>query len=1117
MAFRPYRNPANHFVFAALAMLAFLNPAFAQRTWLPATGGTYSWNDPNNWSGAALPLATDLATFGLPSTDQILTLDANQSVLGLNFTNTAGTYTINPGGSFSLTIGASGITTTTGAGVTTITANVVLAAAAPATSQNWVLNAALTINGNLSGPDNINKNGTGILQLGGTNSYTGLITVSQGTIQFNGANAMSTAGKVRLTVASLQAITNFQIGAGTATTGLFDASTVGVMQLTPLSGASGGGLNVSQALDFTPAPGLFLGTNAGGANTILVSGTITPGATGYRLGGGGSSTVASSSILEVSSPLTGSNDLIAFPGGSLGNLTLSGTNTYSGTTTINQGILRIGGGHTVTTATTGDLGNSASVAMTNAGSVLVINRAPTSAYSYSGVISGIGSLFVQGGTITLSGTNTFTGGFTYGSQSTSYGFVSATGGSTLRIGSAAALASGNVTFRPPNSAIFWENTTSGSLTLTNSSFNMGSGGTASVLEFTGANPLNTGTAPFNLSVFNGTSFTTTTNGYISVAAGAATLTIGGPLVGTSTALFQKGGGGTLILSAASPNYLGAINAGVNTSLAHFAVPNRGGPLSTTVAVQGFGTQAQVRILNTGVLGFLQDSDATFTNGTVPYNVFFDASTNTVHGFHVAPSGTNTTPRTLTIGNITYSSTSTIFIPVTGSNGYILKTGSFTNTAASSSTTTQQFQPTTGSIQFTDYASGNTGTNRLWLEGTSSNNAVLGLIGTSGTALVRKFNSSSWTLSGVASTYTGTTVIEQGELRIAKIANLSTASSIGAPTTVANGTIALGATTNTGQLTYIGTGDSTDRVINLLGTTGGGTIDQSGTGTLAFTSNFTATGGGAKTLTLQGSTAGIGQISGNIPNNSATNTTSVTKLGTGRWILSGNTTYSGATTVSAGTLLVNGTHTPSVANSGAYLVNGTGVLGGSGTLAGGGTQPVAVATGGTLAPGNAGLGTLTSTKAVSFAGGATFAVELGAVSGSTGASDTLAVSGATPALNFTTGSVLKLSPGTGFNLVGGEGDVVFTIGTVGAAANLQENAGSFVGSTYTYGSGSVGNIVIDVGDLPAYAGGTFILSQSGNNLVLTANVLPVPEPAAVLALACLGVLAAGGRISRKAKV
>ena len=182
-----------------------------------------------------------------------------------------------------------------------------------------------------------------------------------------------------------------------------------------------------------------------------------------------------------------------------------------------------------------------------------------------------------------------------------------------------------------------------------------------------------------------------------------------------------------------------------------------------------------------------------------------------------------------------------------------------------------------------------------------------------------------------------------------------ASAIGAPTTTATGTIAIGSGGTTGQLTYTGSATTTNRVINLAGTTGGATIDQSGTGLLKFTSSLTATGAGGKTLTLQGSTVGTGELAGAIVDNSGTNTTAVVKTGSGKWTLSGSSSYTGTTTVSGGELIVSGSL------NGTLIVN---VFSGA-TLASGPAGSIATAAsgdisiGGTLAPGDFGaVGTLT---------------------------------------------------------------------------------------------------------------------------------------------------------------
>ncbi len=187
------------------------------------------------------------------------------------------------------------------------------------------------------------------------------------------------------------------------------------------------------------------------------------------------------------------------------------------------------------------------------------------------------------------------------------------------------------------------------------------------------------------------------------------------------------------------------------------------------------------------------------------------------------------------------------------------------------------------------------------------------------------NNTGTTILTANNTFTGSTQTFGGLLRVSAIGNTGAYSPLGT-----NATIRLGVTTTSGNLVYTGSGETTDKVIDQSGTTAGGTIDQSGTGLLAFTSNLTATGAGNKTLTLQGSTAGNGEISGVIVDNSGTNLTSVAKLGSGTWTLSGANTFGGTTTVSAGKLVV-----ANVSALGAY-----GAFGNRTTIGNGGTLELA---------------------------------------------------------------------------------------------------------------------------------------------------------------------------------
>ena len=180
----------------------------------------------------------------------------------------------------------------------------------------------------------------------------------------------------------------------------------------------------------------------------------------------------------------------------------------------------------------------------------------------------------------------------------------------------------------------------------------------------------------------------------------------------------------------------------------------------------------------------------------------------------------------------------------------------------------------------------------------------------------------------ANTYVGATTLTGGLVTVSSINSVvggTPSSNLGAPT-AGNGTIKFGAAEGSG-LHYIGSGETTDRTIDLAGTTQGGRIDQSGGGELKFTGGITATGAGSKTLTLQGSTAGSGVIEGAIVDNSGINKTSLAKTGSGTWTLSGTNTYTGTTAVNAGILRLNydtlagGTDSSKLSDSAALTLGG----------------------------------------------------------------------------------------------------------------------------------------------------------------------------------------------------
>ena len=94
--------------------------------------------------------------------------------------------------------------------------------------------------------------------------------------------------------------------------------------------------------------------------------------------------------------------------------------------------------------------------------------------------------------------------------------------------------------------------------------------------------------------------------------------------------------------------------------------------------------------------------------------------------------------------------------------------------------------------------------------------------------------------------------------------------------------------------------------------------------------------------------------------SITGSSSITKVGSGTWTLTGSNYYTGVTTVNAGTLLINGN---SAGASSTLIVNSGATLGGTGIIG----SATGIQGGGRLSPGNNTIGTLTFTNSFSSIG------------------------------------------------------------------------------------------------------------------------------------------------------
>lgn len=171
--------------------------------------------------------------------------------------------------------------------------------------------------------------------------------------------------------------------------------------------------------------------------------------------------------------------------------------------------------------------------------------------------------------------------------------------------------------------------------------------------------------------------------------------------------------------------------------------------------------------------------------------------------------------------------------------------------------------------------------------------------------IRKVGAGTLQLFG-NNTYNGETSVYQGTLVVRSLGNSATpgqATSVGLSTGAnlpANAlTLGNGGGTTGGILQYVGTGETSDRLIR-LNSTGTNQIHADGTGPLILTNVLNDAVAGAKTLALRGSNSAGNMITSPLIDNGGT--LSVTIDGGATWVLtnSGNN-YTGATTVAAGAL------------------------------------------------------------------------------------------------------------------------------------------------------------------------------------------------------------------------
>jgi autotransporter-associated beta strand protein len=322
-----------------------------------------------------------------------------------------------------------------------------------------------TFSGPVSGAGGLYKIGSGELTLSGNNSFAGGATVAAGTLGVGASGALGSGGAMlgagttlQFTSANLMianAIGLAGTGAVTFDTGAQTETIAGVISGSAALQKVGAGVLVLNGAN----------TFAGGVN--LAAGTL--GVGNASAFGSGAVNLSSGATLQILSPSLSIGNAIALLGGvsnidtgantatlsgpvssagalnklGSGELILTGANTFTGGTTVSAGTLGLGAGGALGsgvltlnpgaglqfTAAGVNLPNA--IALQGAGLYQIDTGSQTAALS--GVVSGPGALQkVGGGTLFLTGANTFSGG------------VNVLAG-TLGVGAASALGSGALT------------------------------------------------------------------------------------------------------------------------------------------------------------------------------------------------------------------------------------------------------------------------------------------------------------------------------------------------------------------------------------------------------------------------------------------------------------------------------------------------------------------------------------------------------------------------------------------------------------------------------------------------------------------------------------------------
>lgn len=358
----------------------------------------------------------------------------------------------------------------------------------------------------------------------------------------------------------------------------------------------------------------------------------------------------------------------------------------------------------------------------------------------------------------------------------------------------------------------------------------------------------------------GTSATTFLNFGGINSAGTGNYDLTGVLAGTGS--IEKSGGGTLFLNPSSTSgFLGTVRvSGSGTgqeSTVRVSQLTVGG---TSIFGANTGTNASAAIdWNGGVLEFRNEGSLDFNSLSSGKNVYQRASSTMYAGPGVGGEGVN---GTVTLGTLRVAANTTATFNSRNGYGFTLQTWT-QESSNNNNTVTNNLGGTllfTGNVWNNDDGSART----LSISG-NGNTTITGNINTSGAGnkVLTKNDGGTLTINGTGTTLNAGVNITNGEVVIRDFRSLNNNTH----------TIALGSGGNTVAL-LVGSGVAataagltTSKVINLIGTTGSANLyaNQAEAFPVILNANLVSTGVGAKTLTLGGTSAQENIINGAIPN------------------------------------------------------------------------------------------------------------------------------------------------------------------------------------------------------------------------------------------------------------